>query len=93
MTLPPPYDVWDKIIDVLLGWRKERYPISSITIDNAITGCKALRHQSPAPSEVRMTSDRKIVMTFHSEFQTMYATYDVVAGVISFVTTGGEKNE
>ena len=83
MSLPEPVDVWDHVVDVLLDWRNDRYTrVNNDAVDNAITGVKALKAQSPAPSEIKATRDGTIVLVWRSDLHDMFATYDSVKGKI-----------
>ena len=76
-------DVWDLVIDGLLGWRNEKHShISDTTVDNAITGAKALRHQSPAPNTIHATEDGKVIIIWRTELQDMFATYNEEGGTV-----------
>jgi hypothetical protein len=80
---PLTIDVWDLVIDGLLGWRNEKHShISAATVDNAITGAKALRLQSPAPNTIHTTDDGRVIITWRTELQDMVATYNEEGGKI-----------
>jgi hypothetical protein len=85
MSLPKPIDVWEHVIDSLLGWRNDKYHrVSNDAIDHAISSVKELRLQSPAPSEIRSNNEGGVVLVWRSELQDMIATFDAEGSEVRF---------